>query len=196
MASERFARHITGIRNEEILKATLKEFLLRGSTMRIEDVTASVGIGKGTLYRHFDSRIALLRAALAYGVRELQGRALAARDAANGEADHGLTAVIVELAAMNAQGDPASPASLCRLRLCERWPEPLAAECEPNGALGPLIAAWQADGLFDRGESQDWIAALIICAVNSPQLASHSDGELPALAAHAVRLIRRAFGTL
>src|SRR6476646_2957427 len=134
MGSERFARHIKGIRNEEILKAALKEFGLRGSTMRIEDVTASVGIGKGTLYRHFDSRIELLRAALAYGVRGLEQRARAARDGADGAADHGLTAVIVELAAMNTQGDPVSPASLCRLRTCERWPEPLDAECEPSGA--------------------------------------------------------------
>jgi AcrR family transcriptional regulator len=191
--TERFARHIKGIRNEEILKAALKEFEHRGATMRVEDVTASVGIGKGTLYRHFDSRIELLRAALAYGVHELQLRALAARDAADGAADHGLTAVILELAAMNTQRDPASPASLCRLRTCERWPEPLDAEYEPSGVLGPLIARWQADGLFDRGESPEWIAALIIGAVNSSPLASHSDGELTALAEHAVLLIRRAF---
>jgi AcrR family transcriptional regulator len=193
MASERFARHIKGIRNEEILKAALKEFGHRGPTMRIEDVTASVGIGKGTLYRHFDSRVELLRAALAYGVRELQARALAARDAANGAPDEGLTAVVVELAAMNTQGDPASPASLCRLRTCESWPAPLDETCEPSGALGPLIVRWQADGLFDRGERPDWIAALIIGAVNSPLLAAEADGELPARAAHAVLLIRRAF---
>jgi len=161
--------------------------------MRIEDVTASVGIGKGTLYRHFDSRIELLRAVLAYGVRELQLRALAARDAADATADHGLTAVIAELAAMNAERDPASPASLCRLRVCEGWPEPLDAECEPSGALAPLIVRWQADGVFDRGESPDWIAALIIGAVNSPLMASHGDGDARALAAHAVLLIRRAF---
>ena len=172
MALDRFARHLKGIRNEEILKAALKEFGQRGSTMRIEDVTASVGIGKGTLYRHFESRIELLRAALAYGVRELQLRALAARDAADGAADgtadHGLTAVIAELAAMNTERDPASPASLCRLRVCEGWPEPFDPECEPSGALAPLIVRWQADGVFDRGESPDWIAALIIGAVNSP----------------------------
>jgi len=197
MTTDRFARQIKGIRNEVILKAALKEFGHRGSTMRIEDITASVGIGKGTLYRHYDSRLNLLRAALAYGVRELHGRALAARDACvaegGGQGDQGLTAVIVELAVMNTHGDPASLASLCRLRRCESWPEPLDAACEPHGALGPLIVRWQADGLFDRGERPDWIAALIIGAVNSPLLASEGDGELPARAAHAVLLIRRAF---
>ena len=197
MGTDRFARHIKGIRNEEILKAALKEFGHRGSTMRIEDVTASVGIGKGTLYRHYDSRLNLLRAALAYGVRELHLRALAARDGSTAASaspdDQGLTAVIAELAAMNTQRDPASPASLCRLRGCESWPEPLDADCEPNGALGPLIVRWQADGLFDRGERPDWIAALIIGAVNSPLLASDGDGDLPERAAHAVFPIRRAF---
>jgi len=98
MGTDRFARHIKGIRNEEILKAALKEFGHRGSTMRIEDVTASVGIGKGTLYRHYDSRLNLLRAALAYGVRELHLRALAARDGSTAASaspdDQGLTAVI------------------------------------------------------------------------------------------------------
>src|SRR5438067_6018800 len=115
MALDRFARHIKGIRNEEILKAALKEFGQRGSTMRIEDVTASVGIGKGTLYRHFDSRIELLRAVLAYGVRALPLRALAARGAAAATADPALTAVIAERAAMNAGRAPASAAALRRL---------------------------------------------------------------------------------
>jgi len=197
MTTDRFARQIKGIRDEVILKAALKEFGHRGSTMRIEDITASVGIGKGTLYRHYDSRLNLLRAALAYGVRELHGRALSARDASlsenGGQGDHGFTAVVVELAVMNTQGDPVSPASLCRLRRCESWPEPLDADCEPLGALGPLIVRWQADGLFDRGERPDWIASLIIGAVNSPLLAAGNDGELPARAAHAVVLIRRAF---
>src|SRR6059058_2658567 len=105
MATDSFAQQVQGIRDEEILKAALKMFGERGQLMRIEDVTAAVGIGKGTLYRHYDSRLSLLRAALAYGIRELQARALAARDAvrdAAGGGEQELTAVIRELAAMNA----------------------------------------------------------------------------------------------
>src|SRR6476646_306415 len=129
MATDTSGQQAQGVRDEEILKAALRVFGERGQLMRIEDVTVAVGIGKGTLYRHYDSRLNLLRAALAYGVRELHGRALSARDASlsenGGQGDHGFTAVVVELAVMNTQGDPVSPASLCRLRRCESWPEPL-----------------------------------------------------------------------
>src|SRR3954452_18135109 len=105
MGRDRFAQHVQGIRDEEILKAALTIFGERGQLMRIEDVTVAVGIGKGTLYRHYDSRLSLLRAALAYGVRELHARAVAARDAVrhgDGGGEEELTAVIAEFAALNA----------------------------------------------------------------------------------------------
>src|SRR5262252_1285250 len=111
MGTDNFDRQVQGIRDEEILKAALRMFGERGQLMRIEDVTVAVGIGKGTLYRHYDSRLNLLRSALAYGVRELHERAVAARDAAR-EAGwpqaQELTAVVAELATMNARHDPAS----------------------------------------------------------------------------------------
>jgi AcrR family transcriptional regulator len=204
MATDNSGQQAQGVRDEEILKAALKVFGERGQLMRIEDVTVAVGIGKGTLYRHYDSRVNLLRAALAYGVRELQARAFAARDAVrdlDGGREQELTAVIADLAAMNARRDPVSPAVLARLRSCEEWPTGLEEGAEPTAALAPLIAQWQADGLLDPSETPAWITTMVLGAVNSPLYAASINGN--GSADHAARgadvaervsaMIRRAF---
>jgi AcrR family transcriptional regulator len=180
MATDTSGQQAQGVRDEEILKAALKVFGERGQLMRIEDVTVAVGIGKGTLYRHYDSRVNLLRAALAYGVRELQARAFAARDAvrdADGGREEELTAVIADLAAMNARHDAVSPAVLARLRSCEEWPTGIEEGAEPTAALEPLIAQWQADGLLDRSETPAWITTMVLGAVNSPLYAASINGN-------------------
>jgi len=196
MSTHHFEEQVQGIRDEEILKAALKVFGERGQLMRIEDVTVAVGIGKGTLYRHYESRLHLLRAALAYGVRELQARALAARNAvrdnAGGRADE-LTAVIGELAEMNVRHDAASPAVLCRLATCEQWPEPLDEAVEPTSALDPLMAQWQADGLLDPSEAPAWMTSVVFGAINSPLAAAGGNGQVGAVATRVSALVRRAF---
>ena len=196
MGTEHFAEQVQGVRDEEILKAALKIFGERGQLMRIEDVTVAVGIGKGTLYRHYDSRLNLLRAALAFGVRELQARAVAARDAARdaggGHPDE-LTAVIAELTTMNVRRDPGSPAILCRLATCEQWPEPLAPAAEPTAALDPLMTQWQQDGLLDASESPAWMTTIVFGAINSPLATSAANDSLQELADRVSALIRRAF---
>jgi AcrR family transcriptional regulator len=196
MGTEHFAEQVQGVRDEEILKASLKIFGERGQLMRIEDVTVAVGIGKGTLYRHYDSRLNLLRAALAYGVRELQARAFAARDAVRngpgGRPDE-LTAVIAELTTMNLRRDPGSPAILCRLATCEQWPEPLPAAAEPTTALDPLMIQWQQDGLLDASESPAWMTTIVFGAINSPLATSAANDSLQELADRVSALIRRAF---
>jgi AcrR family transcriptional regulator len=180
MDTDNSAQQVQAVRDEEILKAALKVFGERGQLMRIEDVTVAVGIGKGTLYRHYDSRVNLLRAALAYGVRELQARAFAARDAVrhgDGGGEEELTAVIAELAALNARRDAVSPAVLARLRTCEEWPTGIDAGAEPTAALEPLIAQWQGDGLLDPSETPAWITTMVLGAVNSPLYAATTNGN-------------------
>jgi AcrR family transcriptional regulator len=196
MGRDRFAQHVQGIRDEEILKAALTIFGERGQLMRIEDVTAAVGIGKGTLYRHYDSRLSLLRAALADGVRELHARAVAARDAvreADGRREDELTGVIGALAAMNARRDAVSPVVLCRLRTCEQWPAPPEESSEPTTALDPLIAEWQADGLLDAAEIPAWMTTIVFGAINSPLFGSAANGQVAELADRVSALVRRAF---
>jgi AcrR family transcriptional regulator len=197
MGTDHSAEQLQSVRDEEILKAALKIFGERGQLMRIEDVTVAVGIGKGTLYRHYDSRLNLLRSALAYGVRELQAHAFAARDAVRdsgpgGRADE-LTAVIAKLVAMNVRHDPGSPAVLCRLATCEQWPEALDETVEPTAALDPLMTQWQADGLLDGSETPAWMTTIVFGAINSPLVASASDGQIVELAERVSALIRRAF---
>ncbi|HKB12115.1 MAG TPA: TetR/AcrR family transcriptional regulator [Vicinamibacterales bacterium] len=196
MTTEHISEPVPGVRDEEILKAALKTFGERGQLMRIEDVTIAVGIGKGTLYRHYDSRVNLLRSALGYGIRELQARALAARDAvrdgAGGRAAE-LTAVIAELAAMNARREPGSPAVLCRLATCEQWPEPLAEAVEPVSALDALIAQWQAEGLIDAAEKPAWVTTILFGAINSPLAASACNGQVEDLAGRVSAMVQRAF---
>jgi AcrR family transcriptional regulator len=190
MGTDHSAEQVQGVRDEEILKAALKIFGERGQLMRIEDVTVAVGIGKGTLYRHYDSRLSLLRAALAYGVRELQARAFAARDAVHdgddGRADE-LTAVIAELAAMNVRHDVGAPAVLCRLATCEQWPEALGEGVAPTTALDPLMTQWQADGLLDASEPPASMTTIIFGAINAPLVSSRpatvGSGSLPSASA-------------
>jgi len=196
MGTEHFAEQLQGVRDEEILKAALKIFGERGQLMRIEDVTVAVGIGKGTLYRHYDSRLNLLRAALAYGIRELQARAFAARDAVrdrDGAHADELTAVIAELAAMNARHDSGSPAVLCKLATSEEWPEPLDPASEPTTALDPLITQWQADGIIDAAETPAWMTTIIFGAINSPLAMVVDQGETSELAGRVSALVQRAF---
>jgi AcrR family transcriptional regulator len=177
------------------LKAALKNFAERGQLMRIEDVTVAVGIGKGTLYRHYDSRMNLLRAALAYGVRELRARALAARDAVHGAGERAdeLTAVIGELLTMNLRHDGGSPAVLSRLATSEQWPEPLDETVEPTSALDPLMSQWQADGLLDPSETPAWMTTIVFGAVNSPLAAGSGNDQVGELAERVSALLRRAF---
>jgi AcrR family transcriptional regulator len=53
-------------RREEILAAAVQVFARKGfAATRIEDVAAAAGVGKGSVYLYFDSRDALLDAALA-----------------------------------------------------------------------------------------------------------------------------------
>jgi AcrR family transcriptional regulator len=196
MGTDHFTEQVQGVRDEEILKAALKIFGERGQLMRIEDVTVAVGIGKGTLYRHYDSRLNLLRAALTYGVRELQARALAARDTAR-DGDGGrveeLTAVITELIGMNVRREPGSPAVLCRLATCEQWPEPLGETAEPTAALDPLMVQWQADGLLNASETPSWMTTIVFGAINSPLVTSSGEGGIAEVADRVSALIRRAF---
>src|SRR5215467_11211190 len=194
MGTEHFAEQLQGVRDEEILKAALKIFGERGQLMRIEDVTVAVGIGKGTRYRHYDSRLHMLRAALSYGIRELQTRAVAARDAVrdrDGARADELTAVIGELATMNARHDPGSPAVLCKLATSEEWPEPLEAAAEPTTALDPMIAQWQADGLLDAKETPAWMTTIIFGAINSPLAAVVQHEETGELASRVSALVQR-----
>jgi len=167
--SGRFKQHIQGVRGEQILKAALRQFCARGVLVRTEDVTSAVGIGKGTLYRHYRSRVSLLHAAVEYGIGVLARRASAVREAAGTASDFGLDAVLCDLALMNRRQDPVSPAMLTRLYCCETWPDSLGEPPNPAQSLRPAISTWQQLGLFDQELDVDVIAMTMfaLCAFES-----------------------------
>ena len=57
-----------------VAEALLRE---RGDAVRMEDVSAAAGVGKGTLYRNYPDRAALAEAVLDGLARQVQARALA-----------------------------------------------------------------------------------------------------------------------
>jgi AcrR family transcriptional regulator len=63
---------------ERILRAADALLRERGDAVRMEDVSATAGVGKGTLYRNYPSRAALAEALLDDISRDLQARVLAA----------------------------------------------------------------------------------------------------------------------
>jgi len=62
---------------ERILRAADTLLRERGEAVRMEDVVAAAGVGKGTLYRNYPNRAALAEALLDDLARDLQRRTLA-----------------------------------------------------------------------------------------------------------------------
>lgn len=62
---------------DRILRAADTLLRERGEAVRMEDVSAAAGVGKGTLYRNYASRAALAEALLDDLARDLQRRTLA-----------------------------------------------------------------------------------------------------------------------
>ncbi|HYH29769.1 MAG TPA: TetR/AcrR family transcriptional regulator [Pseudonocardia sp.] len=119
-------------RREEILTAAVRVFARKGfAATRIEDVAAEAGVGKGTVYLSFDSRDALLEAALeALGgaSRELlrQARtgdgppldrlaALVRGALAVATADPDLARVLLDLWSLGRRGDATVPLDMAAL---------------------------------------------------------------------------------
>lgn len=178
MAQERFAKRALKQRDRAILESALARFNEHGCfRTNLDDVVADVGVGKGTLYRHYGSREELFSAALRDGSEALLVlcRDIQAKHA--GDPDAGLRAVVVELVSRNQAGEPASPETLARLRCSCRW---LTGNNPHDGtlefALIPVVRSWQAAGLFDRATEPGWIAAVMAALIGSPAVAS-GDGH-------------------
>lgn len=192
----RFSSRAMALREIEILHALLDIFAERGCfATNLDAVAAAVGIGKGSIYRHFESRDALLRAALEYAAAGLVGRCRQIWDAGP-EAPPAarLLAVVAELVALNERSDRQSPNALLRLSCSNSW----TASGEGPGTLAsafvPLVQEWQAAGLCDPAEDPRWIGAVLLGLVSSLPLTLKTDTDGPEpLAARLVTLLQRAF---
>ncbi|OFW05229.1 MAG: hypothetical protein A3I61_10765 [Acidobacteria bacterium RIFCSPLOWO2_02_FULL_68_18] len=192
----RFSNRAMALREVEILRALLDIFAERGCfATNLDAVATAVGIGKGSIYRHFESRDALFRAALEYGAAGLVARCRQIWDADPGALPAArLLAVVTELVALNERSDPQAPNTLLRLSCSNQWtpsgdvPGTLAA------AFVPLVQEWQRAELCDPAEDPHWIGVVLLGLVSALPLTHKPGTERPEpLAARLVTLLRRAF---
>lgn len=166
-------------RNAEILDSLLACSNEQGCFQtKVEDVVAKVGIGKGTLYRHYSSREELFKSALHRGIDILRGRCQSVWETHGADPEEGVRAVIGELVSLNRSRADVSPASLAHLDCGCGWMTPADPPDENlDSMLVPLVQRWQLVRLFDEVAAPSLIAAVIITLVNSPAILSCSGGE-------------------
>jgi len=187
MAEESFAKRAAKQREIAILRSLLARFNEHGCfDTTLDHVTAEVGIGRGTLYRHYSSREELFEAALQAGIEALISRCHDLWEAHAPDFDTALRAVIGDLVSLNHQGDALSPATLARLCCSCRWLSPgHGAEGRLQAAFTPLVRDWQAAGLLEKTTDPSWIAAVTVALANSFGVTRHgSEGSVEPSAAH------------
>lgn len=179
MTKDRFAKLMVKQRQATILDATLTCFNEHGCfRSNLDHVLTDVGVGKGTLYRHYGSREELFDAALRSGAQALLARCRDIQETHARDPDAGLRAVILELVSLNQRGDPASPATLARLRCSCRW---MSGSHPDDGklefALMPVVRSWQAAAVLDRATDPSWIAAVMAALIGSPAVTSCDNSQ-------------------
>ena len=179
MANESFATRAVKQRDAAILRSLLTCFNTHGCfETTLDQVAEKVGIGKGTLYRHYSSREDLFEAALETGIEDLIVRCHGIWDAHAPDFDAAFRVLIGDLVSLNHRGDPLSPSTLARLCCSCRWLSPGHRE---GGKLEvpftPLVGGCQAVGLFDRTTDPSWIATVTLALVNSLAVTRHGGKE-------------------
>lgn len=145
----------------------------------LDQVAAEVGIGKGTLYRHYTSKDDLFEAAFRAGVDALIVRCRGIWEAHAPDFDAALRVLIGELVSLNHRGDPLSPATLKRLGCGCRWLSPSrSGEGKLEVAFTPLVRGWQDAGLFERTTDPSWVAAVTLALVNSLAVTRHGSKDV------------------
>ena len=170
-------------RREEILAAAVRVFARKGfAATRIEDVAAAAGVGKGSVYLYFDSRDALLHAALAAlggASREVLERARTGAEPplerlaglvhgvlAAATADPDLARVLLDLWSLGRRGDVRVPLDMAELY------------AEYRDAVGALLAEAAARGEV-RADVSPAHAAVVVGAVEGCLLQWVVDPGLP-----------------
>lgn len=180
MAEESFSKRAAKQRDIAILRSLLTCFNEHGCfETTLDQVAAEVGVGKGTLYRHYESREDLFEAALQVGIEALIVRCHQIWEAHAPDFDAALRALIGELVSLNHQGDALSPSTLARLGCGCRWLSPRHRRDERLGvAFIPVVQGWQAVGLVERTTDASWIATVTIALVNSLAVARQASRQL------------------
>lgn len=178
-ADTRFSARAAKFRDVEILDSVLTRFNEQGCFQTtIDHVLADVGIGKGTLYRSYESRDDLFRAALRAGIDTLRARCERLWEINRTDPAAGFRATITELVSLNDRRDATSPATLAGLRCCCEWMRKDDADAgNLESVLVPLVRHCQAARLVDAAAGPSLVAAVIMALVNSAALADYFGRE-------------------
>lgn len=182
-------------RDSAILHSALSRFAECGCfASTLDQVAADVGVGKGTLYRHYASREDLFDAALGVGIAALVDRWRSIRETHVTDAEAGFRAVIGDLVALNLRGDPVSPAALLRLSCSRRWlNRSQLNRTELEAAVTSLVQDWQGAGVFDQAADASWIATVTVALVNSPVGAGQGPAPEADIASRIAEVLSLAF---
>ena len=194
MTDERFFKRITRQRDVAILRSVITCFSEHGCfDTKLDQVAEQVGVGKGTLYRHYGSRELLFDAALVSGVQALVVQCQGIWDTHAADPGAALHAVIGEFLSLNHRRDPVSPGALSRLGCSCKWSSVSHSDDQNiEFALVPLARSWQAAGLFDAAADPCWLVAVTIALVNSP-VVDRESLDTAGMARRIVEVLGRAF---
>lgn len=197
MNDERWAVRAERRRDAAILDCSLKSFNAFGCFhAKVDDVVAEVGIGKGTLYRHYASRNELFAATLRANIDALVSHCREVWQAKEANPFAAFCAVIEELVRLNHDAAAMSPATLTRLQCSGRWADP----DDQNGkvdsiavAFIPVVRAWQTAGLLHPGWDPGWIASVTLAIVGVSSAGPRSPVSVTDAAPLTVRMLQQSF---
>ena len=178
--ANRFGARAAKQRGDEIVDSLLARFNEHGCFQTtVDHVLADVGIGKGTLYRHYESREDLFKAALHVGLDALRVRCESVWEAQGADSAVAFRATIAELVSLNRRREAVSPATLARLGCGCQW----MSKSDPDdrnleSALVSLVQRCQSTRLVDAAADPSLIAAVIMALVNSEATINCFGGEL------------------
>jgi len=182
VTSSRFADRVTALRDAEIRQTALNCFNENGCFKTdLDQVAKLVGVGKGTVYRHYGSKQLLLEATLDTGMGKLGEicETLSKAHADNPRRAFELT--VHAMVDMNMRNDPASPATLSRLLCGCRWGGTKLSASTLTDAFSKCVRKWQTAGVLRSDADPTWIASTVMALVNAPDVTMPSQTLEPAV---------------
>lgn len=197
MNDDRWTARAERQRDAAILDCALRTFSELGCFQaKLDHVTAEVGIGKGTLYRHYASRGELFAAALRVNIDALVSHCRGIWQAKEANPYAAFCAVIDELVRLNHDAAALSPATLTRLQCSGLWANPDEQNEKVESiavAFIPLVRTWQTAGLLHPGWDPGWIASVTLAVVGVSSAGPRSPVSVTDAAPLAVRILQQSF---
>jgi AcrR family transcriptional regulator len=174
----RFTERVAALRDAEIRQTALNCFNENGCFKTdLDQVARLVGVGKGTVYRHYGSKQLLLKSTLETGMEKLHAacEALSQEHADNPRRAFELT--VRTMVGLNLRRDPSSPATLSRLLCGCRWSGTDLAVSTLTDAFALCVKKWQGDGVLRTDTDATWMATSMLALINAEPAPAQPDSE-------------------